>query len=133
MAVKVLDMGCAAVGRYLESNAFGFRSRMRLTATSLTAALSGLFSQDRQRQDELQVARAAKHWQYLQYRDRNGRIREKGKYCKQLKCRSLTVLGIWTFDSCKYLACSHPVQYFEYPGGPAQQGTEKRGMGLSTK
>jgi hypothetical protein len=67
MAVNVLDMGCAAVGRYFESNAFGFRSRMRLTATSLTAALSGRFSQDRQRHEELHVARAAKHWQYLQY------------------------------------------------------------------
>lgn len=66
MAVNVLDnTEGAAVGRYFESKAFGFRSSIRLTAASLVAALSGLFSQDTHRHDELHVARAAKHWQYL--------------------------------------------------------------------
>jgi hypothetical protein len=98
---------------------------MRLTATSLTAALSGLFSQDRQRQDELQVARAAKHWQYLQRGDnRGGRRMSKGS-TEQLMSKSLTVSGIWTFDNCKYLACLHPEQYFEYLEAPAQSGTQK--------
>jgi hypothetical protein len=61
MAVKVLDTMVAAVGRYLESKAFGFRSRIRLTATSRTAELSGLFSQDTHRQVGPHVALAAKH------------------------------------------------------------------------
>lgn len=64
IAVKLLDKE-AAVGRYFESNALGFLSKIKLTATSRTAELSGLFSQDTQRQEELQVALAAKHWQYL--------------------------------------------------------------------
>lgn len=70
MAVKLLDMLVVpieegAVGRYFESKAFGLRSSIILTAASLTVALSGLFSHDTHLQDELQVALAAKHWQYL--------------------------------------------------------------------
>lgn len=66
MAVKVLDIvvvpiEVGAVGRYFESNALGFRSRIILTAASLTVALSGLFSHDTHLQEELQVALAAKH------------------------------------------------------------------------
>jgi len=67
MAVKVLDipvvvpMEDGAVGRYFESNALGLRSRIILTAASLTVALSGLFSHDTHLQEELQVALAAKH------------------------------------------------------------------------
>lgn len=63
MAVKELEMEVVAgtVGRYLESKALGLRSNIRFTAASLIAALSGLFSQDMHRQDELHVALAAKH------------------------------------------------------------------------
>lgn len=64
IAVKLLDIA-GAVGLYLESNALGFLSKIKFTATSRTAALSGLFSQETHRQEALQVARAAKHWQYL--------------------------------------------------------------------
>ena len=57
----VIAISAPAVGRYLESNALGFLSRIIFTAASLIAALSGLFSQDKHRQEGLQVALAAKH------------------------------------------------------------------------
>ena len=60
IAVKLLVIA-ADVGRYFESNALGLRSKIRLTATSRTAALSGRFSHDTHLQVELQVALAAKH------------------------------------------------------------------------
>ena len=49
----------------LLSNAFGFRSKMLFTASSLSFTLFTVFKQARQLHVAVQVILAAKHWQYL--------------------------------------------------------------------
>lgn len=95
MAVKVFDITeDVAVGRYFESNALGFLSNMRLTAASLVAALSGLFSQDTHRHDELHVALAAKHWQYL----RNTNVRTESVPIEHVNALSTITYNFKHFD-----------------------------------
>lgn len=51
----------AEVGLYLESKAFGFRSKIAPTAASLTMSLFGRFSQVVHRHEDEHSSRAAKH------------------------------------------------------------------------